>query len=87
MRGGDGDLARLDVGARDQLVDPDAEPEDPRDDPVDHAKVAADAASEKERLGYDLTLRLYREIYHRLDWDNPEESITKIQVEISSRGD
>ena len=45
--GGDG-LAPGAAG--DHPVDPDAEPEDPRDDPVDHAKVIAEAAAEKERL-------------------------------------
>ena len=45
--GGDG-LAPGAAG--DHPVDPDAEPEDPRDDPVDHAKVIAEAAAEKQRL-------------------------------------
>ena len=38
--------------------------------------------TEREAQGYDLTFRLYRELYHDLDWENPEKSITEIQVEI-----
>jgi hypothetical protein len=36
-------------------------------------------------IGYELTSRLYRELYHHLDWTDPSQSITEIQVEIRSR--
>jgi effector-binding domain-containing protein len=37
------------------------------------------------RMGYELTFRLYRELYHHQDWTDPSQSITEIQVEIRSR--
>ena len=37
-----------------------------------------------ESLGYRLTLRLYREIYHHLDYDDPSQSVTEIHVEIAT---
>jgi len=36
-------------------------------------------------IGYELTYRLYRELYHHQDWTDPSRSITEIQVEIRSR--
>lgn len=33
-------------------------------------------------MGYSLTGRLYREIYHHLDYSDPSQSITEIQVEV-----
>lgn len=36
-------------------------------------------------IGYELTSRLYRKLYHHQDRTDPSHSITEIQVEIRSR--